>query len=80
VNEVAREHCPDESEKRALTLPKSSNIKEGIEHLSEPWSAGRLFVTVKLYFNRDRRSTSRFKIFSSSQKVNTYPNVFTLKL
>jgi hypothetical protein len=27
----------------------------------------------KLSFNYDRRSTSRFKILSSSQKVNSFP-------
>jgi hypothetical protein len=51
-------------------LSRSSETGEGRSRAFEPILIGPLLWWGKLSFNGDRRYISRFKIFSSSQKVN----------
>jgi hypothetical protein len=68
ISEVVREHRPDES--GTVTPSKASKAGGRRTRTLELISIGFLW-RAKLSFNRDRRSPSRFKVLSGSQKVNT---------
>jgi hypothetical protein len=72
VSELAHEHRPDESVKGAVTLSKAQQTGGGRSPAFEPIMIDRLFMVGKLSFNGDRRFTSRFILFSSSQKANDF--------
>jgi hypothetical protein len=72
VSEIARERRPDESEKRVLMLPKSSETSGGRSREFEPITIDALLWRPKPLFSRNHCSTSPFKIFSSSPKANSF--------
>jgi hypothetical protein len=51
VSEVAREHRPDESEKSALMLSKSSETRGGLSRAFEPITIDGLFVATKTFYS-----------------------------
>jgi hypothetical protein len=72
VGEAAREHRPDKVGKGPAKPAKGFLIGlQTASNVSQSCLAGRGFEREKLLFNRDRCSTSRFKLFLSSHKVNS---------